>query len=263
MPSGIYPRTPEHNAKISAAAKKRWRNPEERKKLIEAVKGKNTGDKNPAKRPEVREKISIANTGKKRTAEQNEKNSASKKIAMNRPEVRERCRKAAIEQFQDPRKRENHRRAMNRPEVREKQSTLMQGENNPSKRPEVKEKMRGVRPHMRGGNNPNWKGGISEYPYSFEFNEEFKTLIRERDDNTCQLCGRTKEEEQKNLVVHHIYYDKDNSCSDESNFTSLCNSCNTKVNFNREYWKNYFSNSLSNLLKRKYQSKRLLNFTNR
>ena len=41
-----------------------------------------------------------------------------------------------------------------------------------------------------------------------------------------------------NLYVHHIDYDKKNL--DMNNLISLCNSCHTKTNYNREYWINYF-----------------------
>jgi len=70
---------------------------------------------------------------------------------MNRPEVKEKNRKATIEQFRDPRKREKHREGMNRPAVRNKISVSKVGDKNPTKRPEVREKMRGPRLHMRGG----------------------------------------------------------------------------------------------------------------
>ena len=97
---------------------------------------------------------------------------------------------------------------------------------------------------IRGEDNPNWRGGTSNFPYAFEFNEEFKILIRER-DNTCQLCGKTKEEEGQNLAVHHIHYDKENICSDADDFVILCNGCNSKVNGNREYWTKFFQQKLS------------------
>ena len=41
---------------------------------------------------------------------------------------------------------------------------------------------------MRGKNNSNWKGGISKFPYPFEFNSELKRKIFERDNFICQLC---------------------------------------------------------------------------
>ncbi len=83
-----------------------------------------------------------------------------------------------------------------------------------------------------GENNPSYIDGLSrEYPS--EFNEELKESIRKRDNYTCQLCGKSGK------CVHHIDYDKEN-CKEE-NLLTLCIGCNVKVNYNREYWKNYFS----------------------
>ena len=79
-----------------------------------------------------------------------------------------------------------------------------------------------------------WKSIETSSDYPREFNEELKTLIRERDDNTCQLCGRTKEEEGRNLCVHHIDYNKQNC--DPKNLVTLCGGCNPRVNYHRKNW---------------------------
>jgi hypothetical protein len=80
--------------------------------------------------------------------------------------------------------------------------------------------------------NPNWVGGISKLPYAFEFTKKLKEFIRGRDSYICQLCNK------KGNTVHHINYNKDN-CK-EDNLITLCKRCNTKVNFNRDYWYTYF-----------------------
>lgn len=155
----------------------------------------------------------------------------------------------------------------------------MRGENNPAKRPEVRKK---IRESKKGRNNPmygkrgkdcplygrhhtkehiqkqketiannggrkgelngNWQRGISKLPYPFDFNEELKKLIRKRDNYTCQLCGRTQEEEGRKLDVHHIDYIKENL--NPNNLTSLCRSCNAKVNTIRECWTKFFQKKL-------------------
>jgi hypothetical protein len=84
-----------------------------------------------------------------------------------------------------------------------------------------------------GENNPNWKGGISDYPYPEYWTKELKTKIRKRDNFVCQICGCV------GYQVHHIDYDKDN-CS-ENNLITLCRSCHSKTNFNRNYWKKLLS----------------------
>lgn len=105
---------------------------------------------------------------------------------------------------------------------------------------ELKQNLRGYVLGKTGSKAPNWQGGISFLPYSFEFNTRFRQFIRERDNDTCQLCGRTKEQEGRTLCVHHIGYDKENDCSDEFDFITLCRVCNSAVNVNREYWTEFF-----------------------
>lgn len=92
--------------------------------------------------------------------------------------------------------------------------------------------------HRRKISSANWKGGLSNFPYPFEFSDELKERIRERDGYRCQLCGVPQLECIEKLSVHHIDYDKDNLA--DENLTALCRRCNAKVNYNREYWTLYF-----------------------
>lgn len=97
--------------------------------------------------------------------------------------------------------------------------------------------------NSKGSKNGNWQKGISKLPYAFEFNAELKESIRKRDGYICQKCGITEEEHLivygKVLSIHHIDYNKQNY--NEINLITLCGECNTRVNFNRNYWKNYFN----------------------
>lgn len=92
---------------------------------------------------------------------------------------------------------------------------------------------------VKGKNNPNWKGGISKLPYSFKFNNELKKEIFKRDNYTCQLCFIYP---TNKLTVHHIDYNKQNCKKD--NLITLCRSCNSKVNFNRENYIIYFKGAI-------------------
>jgi len=143
--------------------------------------------------------------------------------------------------------KEKHKRGINSFEFKEKHRKRLL-ENNPMKdskskqkhlesmnKPEVKAKTA-----YYGPNHPNWQGGISNFPYPFSFNKRLKEFIRNRDNYTCQLCGITQEENGRKLDVHHIDYDKDNL--DPNNLIVLCRGCNSKVNFNRDFWKNHFIN---------------------
>ena len=77
-----------------------------------------------------------------------------------------------------------------------------------------------------------WRGGLSYEPYCPIWKDkEYKENIKERDNYRClnPLCG----DKDKRLHIHHIDYDKKN-CS-PSNLITLCGSCNSKANFNREW----------------------------
>jgi len=88
----------------------------------------------------------------------------------------------------------------------------------------------------KGENNPRWLGGVSFEPYSPEFNGKLKAFIRERDNHQCQKCGL--KENGNAHDCHHIDYDKKNSRPE--NLITLCSSCHSKTNSNRQYWQNYF-----------------------
>ena len=135
------------------------------------------------------------------------------------------------------------------------------GEKNPSKRTEVREKIRQSklgrrwtkairnkisqsrlgqrwskeqRQKQSGANSHRWRGGISFEPYSVDWTETLKRAIRERDNYICQLCNCY------GYTVHHIDYNKKN-CN-PNNLITLCKKCHAKTNYNREYWIKLFKN---------------------
>ncbi len=89
-----------------------------------------------------------------------------------------------------------------------------------------------IREAISGEKHYNWKGGISFQPYSFEWTNELKTAIRQRDKFTCAVCGKN------GFTVHHIDYNKKNC--DPANLITLCRSCHSKTNGDRTFWGNYF-----------------------
>lgn len=95
---------------------------------------------------------------------------------------------------------------------------------------------------LTGEKSHSWRGGLSFMPYTQSFNKCLKLKIRKRDHYECQLCGMPEIENRKSLTVHHIDYDK--AYSYEENLISLCVSCNTKVNYSRDYWAEYFGEML-------------------
>ena len=96
------------------------------------------------------------------------------------------------------------------------------------------------------GNKYGYIDGKSNEPYPLEFNNQLKESIRKRDNYICQKCEITEEEHLivygEILSIHHIDYNSYNL--DETNLITLCRSCNSRVNYNRIYWENYFNNKL-------------------
>lgn len=110
------------------------------------------------------------------------------------------------------------------------------------KRPEFRIKMVECRSKEK---SHFWRGGINASGYSEKFDKHLRRLIRERDKYVCQICFLSKEEV---MAVHHIDYNKHNC--EESNLITLCHSCHSKTNCNREKWIEYFNKLKINLWKK-------------
>jgi hypothetical protein len=83
-----------------------------------------------------------------------------------------------------------------------------------------------------GPGNPSWKGGISYEPYCHIWSDkEYKADIKLRDGNKClnPYCNK----KSNKLHIHHINYDK-KDCH-PSNLITVCNSCNSKANTDRDW----------------------------
>lgn len=88
--------------------------------------------------------------------------------------------------------------------------------------------------------NGNWKGGISCDPYCFEWsNKEFKSFIMERDGNICLNPDCRKNCDHLPLSINHIDYNK-NNCVPQ-NLITLCASCNSRANKDREWHKAWYN----------------------
>lgn len=180
-------------------------------------------------------KTNISNSlkGRKRSQESINKQSASLQKYWSNPEKRIECSIKRKQQWDE------------RHEIKKRFSREMK-ENNPMHNKIIRKKhLRAVndKKHrqkhsecMIGDNNPNWKGGISFEPYDSKFNRKLKRQIKIRDNFTCQLCFTKKMEK---LCIHHIDYNKQNSA--HQNLITLCYMCNSNVNYNRDFWHDYFN----------------------
>jgi len=96
----------------------------------------------------------------------------------------------------------------------------------------------------RGKEHSSYINGKGYEPYSLEFTEKLKELIRKRDNYQCQGedCSMTEEEHLivygRVLEIHHIDHNKQNC--DKSNLITLCKQCNIRANSNIEYWQEFY-----------------------
>lgn len=217
---------------------------EHKQKLSEANIGKKFSK-------EHKQRISEANTGKKHSEESKKKMSESSKGKKHTKETKKKIGKATKGKVSSMKGKKHSEETKKKIGEKSKgRSGAMLGKRHSE---ESKRKMsNSLKGHKRtekwcrrlsesktGEKNPAWNGGTSFLPYCSMFNKPLKKEIRDRDKHTCQLCGI--EENDRLLSIHHIHYDKENCYPD---LVALCNSCNAKVNINRDYWQMYFMRQL-------------------
>ena len=84
--------------------------------------------------------------------------------------------------------------------------------------------------------SPTWKGGISCEPYCQDWTKEYKEFIKERDGYRClnPYCHKI----DNKLHIHHTDYNKKN-CH-PSNLITVCRSCNSRANKDRNWHKVWY-----------------------
>lgn len=83
-----------------------------------------------------------------------------------------------------------------------------------------------------GENHPNWKGGT--YIRNQKEWKEIRKKARKRDNFTCRRCGIKERELGQKLDVHHIVPLNEGGRNDLSNLVTLCRSCHSLVEQNKE-----------------------------
>lgn len=153
-------------------------------------------------------------------------------------EVKQELSRKAKEKWKDPEYRKKVSKAMGLakkkcfadPEFRKKHSARMKS--------------------MCGAKNANWKGGISTEPYCHIFKDkEWREIIYIRD--AAKFCWNPQcSERGSRQALHHINYNK-MDC-DLRNIITVCISCNSKANGDREWWQSYYQILMSKLYGYKY-----------
>jgi hypothetical protein len=94
-----------------------------------------------------------------------------------------------------------------------------------------------------GNGNPSWKGGMSCEPYCPIWSDkEYKEDIKLRDKYKClnPYCSK----KSSKLHIHHIDYNKKN-CH-PSNLITICNSCNSMANKDRNWHQTWYQAIIKN-----------------
>ena len=235
-----------------------------RKKLSKARKGKKT---QPCKQ-ETKDKIRDRLKGRKCTQEHKDNTSKGITKKWQDPEYVEKVLKghdehwteerrkeksiATIERFEDPKERE--KTSLGVKKYIKDNNISYKGENNPSYGRTLSKEHRAILLETLTGREVSgetriklsctaqnitrdeWTHFISCDPYCQIWTEEFKEMIKERDNHTCQNpdCWKTS----KRICGHHIDYNKKN-CN-PWNIITICLSCNTRANTDRDYWQKFY-----------------------
>jgi mannose-6-phosphate isomerase-like protein (cupin superfamily) len=93
------------------------------------------------------------------------------------------------------------------------------------------------------GNQSSNEGQTAPILYPKEFKKAAQDC-REKFNNLCFICGKTKDDNGENMSVHHIDYDKNNCC--DKNLVPLCRRCHSFTNSkDRHFWRTLFAVTLS------------------
>jgi hypothetical protein len=100
--------------------------------------------------------------------------------------------------------------------------------------PETREKIGFA---FRGEKHPAWKGGISFEPYCPKWTKDLRNRIRAFFEYRCLMCGKSTEDNKKQLSCHHVTYNKEMCCDGKPVcFAALCHSCHAKTNNRKTQW---------------------------
>jgi len=104
--------------------------------------------------------------------------------------------------------------------------------NNPERKKKISEAFKGAK-------HPNWQGGLTAINISEHRGPDWyiaAALARRRDGHVCVVCGKTKEENGREMDVHHLVswhkFENKKEANRLSNLVSLCQECHGLVEAN-------------------------------
>lgn len=81
--------------------------------------------------------------------------------------------------------------------------------------------------------HPNWRGGTSEICWRGTGWSRARKAARNRDNNTCRICGKTAQRQGRSMDVHHrisyFSFDSAEQANALDNLVCLCRSCHRRV----------------------------------
>lgn len=181
------PLTEDWKKKISISVSKLWDNPVYKQRLKDALKGRESPRKGVKLSEKTKKLISEKHLGKKLSLETRRRISEGGKKAFSKPEVKAKLSRARKKLWKNP-------------EYRKRMSD-----------------------NFSGNKNPAWRGGVSKFPYDWNFNYKTKNKVRRRDGNKCVICNSNGNKRSGLLCVHHIHENKKKSYP--KNLITLCTKC--------------------------------------
>ncbi|GAF70585.1 unnamed protein product, partial [marine sediment metagenome] len=195
---------------------------------------------------ETKRKQSKVQTKRYEDPEARQKTSEATRESMTE-EVRKKMNEANIKRFEDPKERQKLRETQLKryedPEERRKTGEAI----SKSMTKEVRKK---ISKATSGENNPMYKDGRSFF-YGPNWVKQQDTC-RERDDNICQLCSKTKVEHihnnslgkptPHNMIIHHIIFFEEfgeenyKKANKLTNIICLCMSCHSSIHHNLQFY---------------------------